>query len=176
MKYKTIVIDPPWNIPLKMSLPHGDIEQPYQTMTNQQIRDFPINDYCDDNCDLFIWTTQSQLKFTFELSELWGFKYHCLMVWDKQDGLNVWGFRRTTEFIVYCYKGKTNRDFTKKNLPVLFSEHRKGHSQKPRKFYDLILKNTAEPRIDIFSRKKHIGFDSWGNQAEEPITLEAFIE
>ena len=41
-------------------------------------------------------------------------------------------------------------------------------------FYDMLLRNTPEPRIDIFSRKKHFGFDSYGNQAENPVTLEAW--
>ena len=41
--------------------------------------------------------------------------------------------------------------------------------------YDMLLHSTLEPRIDIFSRKKHQGFDSWGNECEEPLTLMSYV-
>jgi len=181
MKYRTVVIDPPWQItPISESISkkfHSPLAKglPYNTMTDKELEQFPINDFCDDNCDLFLWTTHSKLLFALELIKIWGFKYHCLMTWDKKEGINCWGFTRNSEFIIYCYRGKMGiRLDSKKNIPTVFHEKRTTHSTKPQTFYNLIMKSSLEPRIDIFARKKHIGFDSFGNQAEEPLTLEAF--
>ena len=60
------------------------------------------------------------------------------------------------------------------SIPTIIKEDSTNHSVKPMTFYNLLLRGTPEPRIDIFSRKKHIGFDSYGDQAEEPLTLTQF--
>ena len=96
------------------------------------------------------------------------------MVWDKIEGINGNGFTRNSEFVLFCYKGKFDLNLKNKYIPTSFRERRKSHSQKPRIFYDNLLRITHGPRLDIFSRKKHIGFDSFGNQPEEPTTLESF--
>lgn len=173
MKYKTIVIDPPWDVSTTFSkkwasLGHGITSSvSYKTMTLEEIKNFPINDYADVDCNLFLWATHAYLFKAYQILEAWGFKYHCLMTWDKVDGICVYGFQKRTEFILFGYKGKFSLDFSKKFIPTVFTEKRKKHSQKPNKFYDLIRTLTPEPRIDIFARKKHIGFDSWGDQVEE---------
>ena len=177
-KYKTIVMDPPWPIETGFNTKtlHSPMTRvPYQTMKKQEIEDFPINKFTDTDCALFLWTIQLFLPFSLELIKHWGFKYHCLMTWDKMDGINCWGFFRNSEFIIYCYKGKPNLDLTKKFIPTSFREHRTKHSVKPQTFYNLIRRVTQEPRIDIFARRKIEGFDVWGNDPElEVETLEAF--
>lgn len=50
-------------------------------------------------------------------------------------------------------------------------EKRKKHSQKPDSFYDILKSNTQEPRIDIFARKRHEGFDAYGDQVEKEIQV-----
>ncbi len=177
MRYRTIVIDPPWDIRTgfnSKSLHSPMTELPYETMTDEQIINFPINDYALEDCSLFIWTIQSYLTFTYKLAKTWGFKTHCLMTWDKIEGINGNGFTRNSEFVLFCYKGKFDLNLSGKFIPTSFRERRTIHSTKPRIFYDMLLRVTKEPRIDIFSRKKHIGFDSYGDEAEEPLTLESF--
>lgn len=177
MKYRTIVIDPPWNIKTgfnSKTLHSPMTELPYKTMTDNEIINFPINEYAEKNCSLFIWTIQSYILFTYELAKKWGYKVHCLMTWDKIEGMNGNGFTRNSEFVLFCYKGKFDLNLANKFIPTSFRERRKSHSSKPRIFYDNLLRITHEPRIDIFSRKKHIGFDSYGDQVEEPQTLEAY--
>lgn len=151
-------------------------ELPYKTMTNSEIENFPISQYENKDCSLFIWTIQSYIEFTFNLAKKWGYKIHCLMTWDKIEGINSNGFTRNSEFVLFCYKGKFNLNLKNKFIPTSFRERRTTHSTKPRIFYDMLLRVTKEPRIDIFSRKKHIGFDSYGDEAEEPLTLSSFIE
>ena len=178
MKYRTIVIDPPWNIGkinMKNYLGFANKETlPYNQMTDDEIRKFPINDYAEENCQLFLWTTHTTLPFGLELCKLWGFKYHCLITWDKTKGVVLLGVNRRTENCIYAYKGRMELKQKNFSIPTIIKEDSTNHSEKPKTFYNLLLRGTPEPRIDIFSRKKHIGFDSYGNEAEEPLTLTQF--
>ena len=177
MKYKTIVIDPPWDISNGYKMSEGTPLKdkiPYDTMSIDEIKQFPINDYSDKECDLFLWVTHSTLPKAFEILDVWGFKYHCLITWDKEQGLTMYGFHRRTEYVIYAYRGKMGVNQIGKSFPTLIRERKTKHSAKPDSFYNLVVKLTREPRIDIFARKKHFGFDSFGNQAENPTNLEVF--
>ena len=56
-------------------------------------------------------------------------------------------------------------------IPSLFTEKRGKHSRKPDVFYEILAQNTQAPRIDIFAREEHSGFDAWGNEVERDIEL-----
>ena len=171
-KYKTIVIDPPWRLSSAGNVMSGDIGDtlPYHTMTNKEIMDFPINDFVDSTgCTIFVWTVQSRIRFTFELLEKWGFKHQHLFTWHKNGGLTIHGIHLNAEYIMYGYVG--SRDdvirFHGTAVPSCFSAKRtKHHSQKPAEFYEMIRPKTQEPRIDIFARRRHEGYDAWGDQVE----------
>lgn len=175
------MIDPPWSLTGfsvdKSNHSKYGTSLPYDTMTDEEISNFPIDNYADnDGCDLFMWTVYSKLELAFEIIHKWKFKFHCPITWNKQAGVSMNGFDRRTELCLYSYRGKMNIKKDKgPYIPTIINESRTHHSAKPRLFYSILLKSTQEPRIDIFSRKKHIGFDSWGNQAEEPLTITSFV-
>ncbi len=178
MKYKTIVIDPPWQLAMcnPKNCTHGGIpaELPYDTMTDEEIMNFDINQFADEEeCNLFLWTTKAKIHLAFHILEKWGFRYANFLVWNKLDGLNHNGVHTTLEFVLYAYKGRNGLDYTKP-IEAYYSEKRKKHSQKPEIFYSSILKVTPEPRIDIFARKRHYGFDAYGNQVEKQIEIPLF--
>lgn len=95
------------------------------------------------------------------------------MVWNKKDGLCSNGFHCTLEFVLHGYKGKNNVDFSKP-LEVYFEAKRFKHSQKPNLFYTMLMERTQEPRIDIFARKRHFGFDAYGDQVEKDVEIPLF--
>lgn len=171
MKYKTVVIDPPWQVCCnltKVKFYRCGKKLPYKVMTDEEIATFPINDFADDNCDLFMWVTHTKLPMALEILKKWGFHYHCLLTWDKQNGVCLNGFYRRTEFVIYAYRGKLGIDVKEGNyLPTLFKEQSTINSRKPDIFYQLLLKRTQKPRIDIFARRKHVGFDAFGDEVEE---------
>lgn len=177
-KYRTILIDPPWDIqPLayKESEKYS-VDLPYQTMSIEEIKALPISTLAADTCDLFCWTTQTYLPATFELLKAWGFKYHITLTWDKKTGLSLFGFYRQTEFCIYAYKGKLGikRDGqtipTKiEDIPDLFTEKTKMHSRKPQILYKYIEMKTQFPRLELFARSKRAGWDVWGNQAPKSV-------
>lgn len=174
-KYKTVIIDFPWDLNLRgLSFRPSHKIIPYKTMTDEECKQFPINDFAADECCLFLWVTQTTLPKGLQLIEMWGFKYHCLFTWDKTNGLTICGITRRTEFVIYAYRGRLQLKTKGKSLMTIFKEAPNKHSEKPAIFYSMLLKNTPEPRIDIFARKRHYGFDAWGDQAENPTTLEVY--
>ena len=179
-KYKTIVIDPPWNLSsvgnnhtLKFRMPTG---LPYATMTDKAITNFPIDEFAAEDCGIFMWVTHATLPLGLDILKEWGFRYHCLLTWDKTIGIVIHGFNRRTEMVIYAYRGKFQIKGSGASLPTFFREIRTVHSRKPRIFYDILLKNTPTPRVDIFARKKHYGFDAWGNEVDESMTLDSFYK
>lgn len=169
-KYKTIVIDPPWKINCNLKntkFYRCGKPMPYKLMTDEQIEKFDINIFAEEICDLFMWVTHSKLYIGLKIMEKWGFKYHCCITWDKTNGIGLNGFHRKTELIIYGYRGKMGIDRGKgKYIPTIFTEKLTTHSTKPNLFYEIIKPRTLQPRIDIFARKKHDGFDSWGDEVE----------
>jgi len=138
----------------------------------------PINKIADENCNLFCWTTHTFLPATFDIIKKWGFKYHCLLTWNKGNGRPHFGFKRNTEFVVYAYKGKITvkqrGQFINTlidSIPDLFYEKLTTHSKKPTIFYKILENNTPKPRIELFARKGRDGWDVWGNEVESDIEL-----
>ena len=79
-KYKTIVVDPPWDIKLiSLKVRPNQKAMPYKTMTLDEIKSLPINDLADEHCHIYLWTTMSYLPKAFDVLQSWGFKYNCLL-------------------------------------------------------------------------------------------------
>ena len=175
MKYKTVVIDPPWDVCCNLTnekFYRTGRKLPYDVMTDSEIMQFPIDDFANEECDLFMWTTHSKLPTALEILQAWSFKYHALITWDKMSGVCIVGFYRRTEFAIYGYRGKQGVNVGKGSyIPTIFRAKTKRHSEKPTKFYDIVRKRTQEPRIDIFARRKHFGFDAWGNEIQAEQTI-----
>ena len=178
MKYHTIVIDPPWDIGSnnwsRFSGAHGKhgllhtATVPYKTMSDKEIMEFPIDDFADDDCDLFMWVVHKKLRLSFEILDAWNFRYQSLITWIKDGGLTVNGVYRNTEFLLYGYKGKQQITY-RKGIPCALEGKRHGHSGKPASVYQLLRTHTKSPRIDIFARRRHDGYSAWGNQVEKEL-------
>ena len=172
MKYHTIVIDPPWEFDKTngfQRMKHTGVAkvEHYKTMTNEELKQFQINEFAYNDCDLFLWVVTRKIEFSFELLKSWGFRFVDFITWDKVLGVPVNGFHRKAEWCMYAVKGKKGISKKGKFIPTVITEKRGKHSEKPKLFYDIIKTNTLEPRIDIFARKRHEGFDAWGDQVTE---------
>lgn len=145
-------------------------------MTIEEIKQFPINDFAAEQCALFLWTTQGFFESAQDVAKAWGFKISKIITWDKTEGINWLGWTMNSEFIIFAYRGKYPIEVKRgRSMPTVFRASRTRHSEKPSQFYNKILHITSEPRIDIFARKRHYGFDAWGDQVQEaPLTIEQF--
>lgn len=163
-KYDVIVIDPAWEMKkIDRDVAPNQTDFDYPTMTIEEIKNFKIP--AEDNCHLFLWTTQKYLPESFDILKEWGFKYVLTFVWHKNGGFQPFGLPQyNCEFVVYARKG-TPFFIDTKDFFTCFNAKRTGHSSKPEEFYDMIRRVTAGTKIDIFNRRKIDGFDTYGNEA-----------
>lgn len=173
--FSTIVCDPPWKYGKwgKASIaPRGshyepkDSVMPYETMTINEIAAMKINTIAADNCDLYLWSTQKYLPDAFDIMEKWGFKYCQTLIWCKKPkGTGQGGlFCPTTEFLILGRRGKMPAG--KRRIDTTWWEVKRPmkHSKKPELFQDIIEKQSNEPRIELFARRKRPGWQVWGNE------------
>ena len=106
-KYKIIYADPPWEYEGGVNRKRGSAASHYNTLSDEEICELPIQKISDDNCFLFIWGTWAKLPACLKVIEAWGFEYKTSgFVWVKQysNGKNVLGLghytRGNTEFCV----------------------------------------------------------------------------
>ena len=161
-KYRTIVIDPPWDMErIQMENRTFDKESfDYPTMSLDEIKDFKLPAH--EECHLWLWTTQKYLRPSFDLLDAWDFTYLATFVWHKNGGFQPVGLPQfNCEFVLLARKG--GQPFVEtKQFFTCFDAKRREHSRKPDEFYDVVKRVCPEPRIDIFSREDRDGYDVWG--------------
>lgn len=176
--YATIVVDPPWPSQRHQNYQkhtgvYGNypIENRYPLMPLEDIKTLPVLELAAERCLCFIWTTQRFLPAALECLTEWGFQYRFTMVWHKPAGPQPFGYPCfNAEFVIVGNRGnRLNKSRTPgfidtKAFPTVFNAPRGRHSEKPAEFYRLLERVTPGPRIDLFARKRHRGFDAWGNE------------
>jgi N6-adenosine-specific RNA methylase IME4 len=162
--YKTIVIDPPWQVEkiLRDERPN-QTEFDYPTMDIDEIKALPVKRLADQTgCHIYLWTTQKYLPLAYDILKAWDVDYQCLMTWVKNVGFTPFSFMYSTEHCLFGHYG---------SLPLLqmgkrldFQAKVREHSRKPDEFYNLVKEVSPEPRLDWFSREKREGYDQLGNE------------
>ena len=146
---KTIVADPPWKYgkwgvgseKSAFSEKHNETEIPipYETMSVEEIKALNVAGLADENCELYLWTTQKYLPDAFEVLKAWGFKYCQTLTWCKTPmGTGQGGvYCPTTEFLILGRKGKMPKV---ERIDTTWWEVKRQmkHSKKPEFFQDLI--------------------------------------
>lgn len=169
-KYHVIAIDPPWAYNEKGGFSSDDYDAnsnrgavDYPTMTVEQIKKIELP--TADDCVLFLWTTHSFLKDSFEILEHWGFDYKATIVWDKvKMGLGR-TIRMQVEFCLLAVKGKpiingsAERD--------IITEPRREHSRKPEVFYEMVERMCIGNKLDFFSRQQRSNWDHYGAEKNQ---------
>lgn len=124
----------------------------------------PVENITEDNSVLFIWVTSPILEECFEVINSWGFKYKSSFVWDKiKHNMGHYNSVRH-EFLLIATKGSCQPDIQKLYDSVQSIE-RKGHSEKPEYFREIIEHiYTLGKRIELFARKPMKGWDVYGNE------------
>ena len=197
-KYKAILADPPWafrNYSDKhnpSTRKYGGAAQHYNTMTIDDICNLGIKDLADKDSVLFLWVSWPLL---FELDEspvnevirAWGFEYKTLAFdWVKvrrglalHFGMGYWT-RSNSEACLLCTRGNPKRidngvsqviwDWQDYEPETIISKFR-GHSVKPDEQYTRIELLVEGPYLELFCRRPRKGWDSFGNEIENSITI-----
>lgn len=178
MKYRTIVADPPWDYPEGFALGpgHGVLEVrplPYPPMPLEDIAALPVRELAAPTARLFLWTTNRYLRDGFDVMQEWGFRYRQTLVWHKTDA-NLPGSvaPNSAEFVLVGTRGILRRLDT---LPsaVIATTRSGGHSTKPDCWLDYFEQVSPGPYLELFARRQRLGWDTWGNEALEHVSLEA---
>jgi N6-adenosine-specific RNA methylase IME4 len=175
-QFSTIVADPPWRYGNTST--RGAAEGHYPTMTIEELCELDIAaERAADSAHLYLWSTAGHLPDAFAVMDAWGFEYKTYLVWVKpQMGMGNY-FRISTEVVLFGVKGgmRTND----MGLMNWFQSKRGRHSAKPSKFYDLVMKASPGPYLEMFARcntaaelpgtcqcaRCRLGWEVWGNQA-----------
>lgn len=165
-RYRCIVIDPPWPMEkIERDVRPNQVGFEYPTMTEEELKAFPLPEMAADDAHLYLWTTHKFLPMALRLAEHWGFRYQCLMTWVKNVGFTPFSWMYSTEHVLFCRKGSLPLD--RLGLRLDFKAKVREHSRKPEEFYELVRTASPGPRIDVFSRGPREGFKAWGNEAEK---------
>lgn len=163
-------MDPPWPEQGGGKIKRG-ADRHYSLMPVKDIMALPIGELADpEGCHLYCWTTNNYLPAALECIKTWGFEYITTITWLKDRvGLGQY-YRGLTEHCLFAS--------TKKRLPYKmadgkrcqgatgFSEPKTIHSRKPDCMRNMIEWVSYAPRIELFAREHHAGWDVWGNEVE----------
>jgi N6-adenosine-specific RNA methylase IME4 len=187
--YRTIVADPPWHYDSwptdstsersAFRRPGATIDTrrrsplPYPSLTVGEIAELPVGDLAERDAHLYLWTTQRYLGDSFGIVKSWGFRYAATLIWSKSPrGLGPGGtYMPTAEFVIFARRG-TCKALSRIDRCV-WEWPRGEHSRKPEAFLDLVEQVSPGPYLEMFARRQRLGWDTWGNEALEHVSLAA---
>lgn len=190
-KYSVLVVDPPWaygsdtgrtrtaeNHYATMGAHGKEVNRKTGAGVQKIIEATPVVAFSGKDAHLYLWTTNPKIPFAFGVMQAWGFEYKTLLTWVKtrhdgqvNRGGMGWFFRGASEHVLFGVKGKKGIP-SQLRRPNVFMAETGEHSEKPSEFYQLLrsLYPAGERMVDMFARKRHDGFDCWGNEA--PVVVE----
>lgn len=172
-KFKVIMADPPWpyqtwgngaQVPARG-------EQPYETMSLDELQKLPVSEAAADDCVLVMWVISSHVAKAIMLGICWGFEFKTLgFVWEKTQkgdptklkmGMGKW-LRQECEISLLFTRGKPKR--VSAGVRQVIQEPAREHSRKPDVAYERLEELCAGPYLELFSRTDRKGWTAWGDQ------------
>lgn len=159
--YRTILADPPWRY---IGITNSRADTPYETMTLGELVALPVIDYADDDCHLWLWTTNALMEEAHRLQRAWGFRPVTIVTWCKPGPGMGHYVRNNTEHLLL---GSRGRPAAPQSKPIAswYQWPRGAHSVKPPHAYDLIEQVSQPPFLELFARTQRLGWESWGNES-----------
>lgn len=158
--YTTIVADPPWRY-LGKANERGNAEKHYDTMTTAEVAYLPVRDVVADDAHCWIWSTNAFLEDAHKIARMWGFTPITCVTWCKR-GPGVGHYvRNNTEHVLLASRGRPMTPETKP-LSSWYEWPRGKHSEKPSAFYELVETVSPGPYLELFARRRRLGWDGWG--------------
>ena len=183
-KYKIIYSDPPWEFKSKKSggSMKSGAENQYNTMPLAELKSMDIQSISADDCILVMWWVGSQPQEALDLVKAWGFTVKNMngFVWNKltkhEKAFFGMGFytRAGSESALIAIKGKASNLIADHGVRAVRSAKVGKHSAKPLEFRDDIIKMCGDvPRLEMFARTSAEGWDLFGNQCDNSISIGA---
>ena len=173
--YSIIHADPAWSFANYSEKGEGrNANQHYDTMSVDEIAALPVGQLAAGDCALFLWVTDPLLDEGMRVLKAWGFRYATVaFTWAKRSKNDAaWhmgtGYytRANPETCLLGIMGRMPR--VSAAVRQLIVAPVREHSRKPDEVYVGIEQLFGEQRrVDLFSRQRRAGWDSWGNQADK---------
>jgi N6-adenosine-specific RNA methylase IME4 len=168
-KYRTILADPPWNERGGGKIKRG-ADRHYDLMRTHDIIDlmrYTLDGKIADDAHLYLWVTNNYLPDGLAVLGALGFSYKTNIVWAKnRPGIGQY-FRGQHELCLFGVRGKGFSVRTeRRDIATLLGKGmlpRTEHSVKPPEIYELVESRSEGPYIELFARRRVVGWDSWGN-------------
>jgi len=175
--YRTIAADPPWTPDLGGTwgarVDKGRPQRFYKTMTLDAIKSLHVPSA--NQAHLYLWAITPHVDWGFEVARAWGFEPVTMFTWCKP-GLGVGRFRCNTEHVIVARKGSRHGNpfgqggrVSQATAGTCFNWPRGAHSEKPQAFFDLAETLSPGPRLEMFARRPHVGWDAWGDEVERDL-------
>lgn len=165
--YRTLVIDPPWDMEKSSREERPDQGKylDYPTMDIDEIFELPVEELAaDSGAHVYLWTTHKYLPAAFRAFEEWDVRYECTLTWIKPTGMTPFSWQYNTEFVLFGRFGDS-QDLMQKGLQLSIEAPNTKHSEKPDEFYERVRTASPGPRLEMFARGSRDGFDVWGDEA-----------
>ena len=136
--YRVAVVDVPWPYEVDDDDPSHRGVWPYTTMSIEQICALDVMSIMHKDAILWMWTTNFHMRVAFKVLDAWGFTDTptILNVGEESRMGNGHWLSGKTEHCVLAVRGKPIVTLT--NQCTLLQAPVRGHSAKPREFYDLV--------------------------------------
>ena len=192
-RYHVIYADPPWRYNQRSNTTTkfgGGAMSHYNTMTIDDIKGLPINNISEDNSVLFLWVTFPKLIEGLDVMRSWGYTYKTLgFSWHKLNKdqslfFGVGSYTKSncevclfgTKGTVGLYRGVNNPrvklEVRSNGISSALNHSRERHSKKPDQVRTRIEELFGDvSRVELFARETFDGWDSFGNQIENSITI-----
>jgi N6-adenosine-specific RNA methylase IME4 len=168
--YPVLYADAPWHFEAYDSVTGTQRSPAYPTMTADEICALRIGgravgEWATDDAVLFLWTTSAHLEDAFQVIKAWGFEYAANIVWVKdRTGLGYW-VRSQHEHLLIAKRGNFPAPLEANRPLSVIQAPRREHSRKPDEARELIERMYPNlPKIELFARERHEGWDVWGNE------------
>lgn len=163
-KFGVLVADPPWEYEHEISDSRA-IGTHYGTWSMNRICEFGEKLPTLKDAVLFLWCPAPLNEKGFQVIASWGFTYRAQFVWVKDKiGMGYWT-RTQHELLLIATKGNVSPPEPTLRFSSVISAPRTNHSEKPAEAYRIIKEMSPnQKRLELFTRKPHDGFESWGNE------------
>jgi N6-adenosine-specific RNA methylase IME4 len=180
--FRVLCADPPWKFGDSLPGPKRGAVSHYRCLTVEEIAHFPLPPLAND-CVLFLWRVGSMQLEALAVIEAWGFSMpKSELVWLKttDDGTRLrMGMGRSVrnchEICLIAHRGKPKR--LDAGVLSAFGEEGSGpevfdaprgpkHSTKPDKFYEIVERLYPGPRVELFARRRRVGWTCLGDELQ----------
>jgi N6-adenosine-specific RNA methylase IME4 len=172
--YRVLVADVPWPYEKRAEDPSHRATYDYPTLSIASISKMgdAVRAIAAPDAILWFWVINYYMREAYDVIAAWGFEPKTILTWVKDcAGFGDW-LRGQTEHCIMATRGKPIVTLT--NETTRLDAPARGHSEKPRAFYELVERLCPAPRYcDLFSRYRHN--ERWDCHGDEVPTVQEAV-